>query len=96
MNWFGYQLDLFELYSAMLFVFVTIYYILVFSFAGLNVGRVLSGTDKHKQLLRTYISYHLVTLRVGPLMSELLQILLWCFILIGIWYFYWLLIYSAN
>lgn len=89
MTWFGYELDLFELYSAALFIFVMIYYALVFGFAGWHVARILRGADKHKRLLRTYITYQLVTVRVAPLATELLQILLWCFILTGIWYLYW-------
>lgn len=89
MNVFGHELDLFEFFSAIVFVFVTIYYTLVFTFAGINIARILRGEDSHKRLLRTYISYQLATVRVVPLLSELLQILLWCLILVGIWYLYW-------
>lgn len=95
MTWFGYTLDLFEFYSAALFAFVTIYYVLVFTVAGWQIARILRGADTHKRLLRTYLSYQLVTVRVAPLASELLQIALWCLILAGIWYLYWQIAFGS-
>ncbi len=79
------KVDLFYIYRDSLTVFVSLYYALTITAGAWQVARVLRGNDARRRMLRMYLSYQFLTIRVRPLAGELLQILAWLLILIGVW-----------
>jgi hypothetical protein len=77
--------DPFLVFSTLLTLFVTAYYTLVTTMTVRETVRLLRGQDPGRRLLRLYLSYQLVTLRIRPLAGELLQIAVWLAILALIW-----------
>ena len=80
------ELDLFTVFRSTLFLFLAIYAALTLLSAVWRVRRVLAGTDPGKRLLRTYMAYQVVTVRLRPLAGELLQIGFWSALLVVIWW----------
>ncbi|GMU81942.1 MAG: hypothetical protein AMXMBFR47_18130 [Planctomycetota bacterium] len=78
--------DPFLIYQWMLMVLVTVYYAVVMAVAGWQIATVLRGSDPKLRMLRLYLSYQLVTIRLRPLASELLQIGVWGAGLAGLWW----------
>lgn len=79
------EFDLFIFFRAILVVFLTTYTLLMLGGLVRRLIAILSGTDPQKEMLRIYVSYQLLTLRLTPLRGELLQIALWLLLLVGIW-----------
>jgi hypothetical protein len=79
--------DPFLIYRTSLFIALAAYYVVTTAGGVWRVVALLRGSDPHRRLLRTYLSYQLVSFRVRPLAGELLQIAFWCTILLVI---YWL------
>lgn len=77
--------DPFVVYRTTLFIALTAYYVLTTTVAAVRVAELLRGTDPRRRLLRVYLSYQLATIRVRPLASELIQILLLSGLLVLIW-----------
>lgn len=78
--------DPFLIYQWLLMVLVTVYYAVVMAVAGWQIATVLRGNDPKLRMLRLYLSYQLVTIRLRPLASELLQIGVWSAALAGLWW----------
>lgn len=78
--------DPFDVFRTALFVAVTLYYVVVTAAGAWQVARLLMGNDPRKRLLRTYLSYQLVSVRIRPLAGELVQIGVWTLVLIGLWW----------
>lgn len=78
----GDEFDLFTFFRTTLFVFLTIYAALTLLSASRRTIHLLGGADPRKDLLRLYVSYHLVTIRLAPLRAELIQISLWLVLLL--------------
>jgi hypothetical protein len=79
--------DPFLIYRTTLFIALAAYYVVTTAGGVWRVVALLRGNDPRKRLLRTYLSYQLVSFRFRPLAGELLQIAFWCTILLVI---YWL------
>jgi hypothetical protein len=77
--------DLFILFRSALVIFATIYSVLLTVSGMWRLVRVFAGADPKKQMLRLYLSYQLLTIRLAPVRSELIQIALWLTLLVGIW-----------
>ena len=80
------ELDPFTVFRSTLFLFLAIYAVLTVWSAAWRVRRVLAGTDPGKRLLRTYLAYQVVTVRLRPLAEELLQIGFWSALLVVMWW----------
>lgn len=78
--------DPFEIYRSALFLGLAVYTLLTTAATAWQIVVVLRGDDPRRKLLRTYLSYQLVTVRLQPLAGELLQILLWCAVLLILWH----------
>ena len=68
--------DLFTFYRTTLFVFLGTYTLLLTISSVWQLVRLLAGPERHKEFLRTYVAYQLLTMRVRPVRGELLQIAL--------------------
>ncbi len=68
------EFDPFAFYRTLLFVFLGIYTVLTMVSAVARVCRLLAGGGTGKRLLRLYLSYQLVSIRLRPFAGELLQI----------------------
>ncbi len=66
--------DLFAFYRTTLFLFLGTYTLLLTISSVWQVVRLLAGPERHKEFLRTYVSYQLLTMRIRPVRGELLQI----------------------
>ncbi len=78
--------DLFAFYRATLFLFLGTYTLLLTVSGVWQLVRLLAGPERHKEFLRTYVAYQLVTMRVRPVRGELLQIAFLVGALGGLWY----------
>lgn len=78
--------DPFLIYQWALMLLVTIYYTVVTVVAVWQIAVVLRGSDPRRRMLRLYLSYQLVTIRVRPLASELTQIAVWSAALAALWW----------
>ncbi len=80
------EFDLFVLFRTLLFVALTTYTVLV-TVSGLRrVVGLLRGRDPRQRLLRAYLGYQLVSLRLRPLAGELLQIAFWATMFLCVWW----------
>ncbi|MGD8451845.1 MAG: hypothetical protein PVJ57_08505 [Phycisphaerae bacterium] len=79
------EIDPFAIFRNVLFVAVAVYTLVTMAGTVTRVVVILSGHDPHKKLLRACVSYQLVTIRIRPLVGELLEIALWLAVLVGIW-----------
>lgn len=80
------QLDPFYLFRTMLFVGLSVYYILATSVTIWRLVTLLRGRDRAHRLLRTVVSYQLVTIRLRPLAGELVQIGFLIVVLVVLWW----------
>jgi len=80
------EYDLFDVYRWLLLVILSIYSILVIGSSILGAARAVSGVAPHQRLLRTYLTYQLLTIRLRPAAGELRQIAAWLALLLVIWY----------
>ncbi len=69
--------DPFAVYRTALFVALSAYYLVTTAGAAWQVAVLLRGREPHKSLLRLYLSYQLLSVRLRPLRGELLQIAFW-------------------
>ena len=86
MDWLEGQFDLFYFFRTVLFLFLGTYTVLLT--VG-SIGRLiglLAGDGREKEMLRVYVAYQLLTIRVRPLMGELVQILLLVMALALLWW----------
>ena len=83
--------DPFILFRALLFVFLTIYTVLMLASTGWRIYDLFTGDDPGKQMLRLYVSYHLLTIRLRPVRDELFQIAGWLLLLLGVWWMHTLI-----
>jgi hypothetical protein len=78
--------DLFTAFRSLLFLFLAIYAALMLWSMAWQVRRFLAGRGSAKRLLRTYLAYQIVTIRVQPAVGELLQIGFLLMVLLVIWW----------
>jgi hypothetical protein len=86
-----FELDLFIFFRTMLFVFLTVYALLLLISSLWRLWALFAGSDREKQMLRLYISYQLLTIRLKPLRGELVQIAAWLAVLAGLWWLHTLI-----
>lgn len=80
------SLDPFAVFRNTLFVALAIYTLVTTAMSVARVFVLLRGHDPRRQLLRVYLSYQLLSIRLRPLAGELWQIVLWCAMLLLIWW----------
>lgn len=80
------DIDPFAIFRTTLFIALAVYTIVTAAGTILRVAVVLGGSDPKKRLLRAYLSYQLVRVRIRPLAAELLEIALWVAVLLGLWW----------
>lgn len=78
--------DPFLLFRTGLFFALTVYYVLIMTSGALRVARLLAGHDPRTRLLRTYVMYQVVSVRLTPVRGELLQCGLWTAVLLALWW----------
>jgi len=78
--------DLFIFFRTLLFLFLGAYSLLLLASGLWRLRLLLSGPQTPRQLLRLYLSYQLLTIRLRPLRGELLQIGLWTLMLCLVWW----------
>ena len=83
--------DVFIFFRTMLVTFLTIYALLTLSSTLWRLKGLFAGEHTDKQMLRLYVSYQMLTIRLEPLRSELLQIGLWLLILLYVWWLHTLI-----
>lgn len=81
----GGEFDLFIFFRMMLFVFLTIYTVLMLLGWVRRLIELFSGDDPRKEMLRLYVSYQLLAIRIAPVRGELIQIVFWLAVLALIW-----------
>ena len=86
MNWLVDGFDLFYFFRTVLFFFLGTYAVLL-TVASLNrVIGLLAGDGCGKEMLRVYVSYQLLSVRLRPLAGELVQIALLVAALALLWW----------
>jgi hypothetical protein len=85
------EFDLFIFFRMTLFVFVGIYSILMLLSTIRRLIALLAGDDPRKNMLRLYVSYNLLTIRIAPLRGELIQIAFWSAGLLLVWWLHTLI-----
>jgi hypothetical protein len=83
--------DLFIFFRTMLVVFLMIYGLLVLGSGIWRLTGLFAGHDPGRQMLRLYVSYQVLTIRLAPLRGELLQIALWLVVLFCVWWLHGLI-----
>ena len=79
-------MDPFAVFRTTLFCALAVYTVVT---AVGTIGRVvvvLRGNDPEKRLLRAYLSYQVLSIRIRPLAGELWEIGFWVAVLLGIWW----------
>lgn len=77
--------DPFDIFRTTLFLALTAYYALTTAMTVWHLAVLLGGSDPRKRILRVYLSYQLVSFRIRPLVSELIQIAILTLILLVLW-----------
>lgn len=85
------QPDVFDVYRNALFVALTIYTVVVMAITIGFGAKILAGRDPRKRLLRLYLSYQLLTIRIRPLADQLTATALWSLALLGLWWLHHLI-----
>lgn len=80
------EIDPFAIFRTTLFVALAVYTVLTTAGTIWGVAVVLRGNDPRKRLLRAYLSYQLVSVRIRPLAGELLELAFWLAVLLGVWW----------
>ena len=78
--------DLFIFFRTTLVVFLTTYSLLVLGSTVWRLKRLFAGDDASRQMLRLYVSYQMLTVRLTPLRAELAQIGFWLLALVFVWW----------
>lgn len=78
--------DLFDVYRNALFIALTVYTVVIMAVTMWFGARILVGQDPRKRLLRIYLSYQLLTIRIRPLAGELVAMAVWTLSLLGLWW----------
>ncbi len=79
-------LDVFEIYRTALFLALTLYYAVIMAASGWHIAGLLRGDDPTRRLLRVYLGYQVVSIRLRTFTPELLQMAAW---LAGLGLVYW-------
>lgn len=79
------EFDFFLFFRMTLFVFLTIYTALMLLSGIRRLIALLGGEEPQKDLLRLYVSYHLLTIQLAPIRGELIQIACWLAVLLLVW-----------
>lgn len=77
--------DLFHFYRATVFVFLATYSILMLISGVWKLTRLFAGADPHKQMLRDYVAYQLLSARTRTVRGDLIEIAALAAALVGIW-----------
>jgi hypothetical protein len=85
------KVDPFAVFRTSLLVGLLAYHVVTMASSLARAAAALRGTDPHKRLLRAYIHYYLVSIRLRPLAGELLELAVWGAILLFIWWLYTLI-----
>jgi hypothetical protein len=85
------EFDPFIFFRELLVTFLTIYTLLVLTSTIWRLKRLFAGEQPDKQILRLYVSYQMLTIRLAPLRGELLQIGFWLVILLCVWWLHTLI-----
>ena len=85
------EFDLFIFFRATLFVFLAVYSVLLLGTSVWRLTALFSGSDPTKRMLRLYVSYQLLTIRLKPLRGELAQIAFWLAALACLWWLHTLI-----
>ena len=85
------ELELFTFFRTTLFFFLAVYSILLLSTSIWRLTALFSGGDPRKQVLRLYVSYQLLTIRLRPIRGELIQIAFWLMVLGSLWWLHTLI-----
>ena len=85
------EFDLFTFFRTTLFIFLGLYSALLLVSTVWRLRALLSGSDSGKQMLRLYVSYQLLTIRLRPLRGELVQIAFWLTMLGVLWWLHTLI-----
>ncbi len=80
------KLDLFILFRTLLLVALTTYTVLLTAHGLRRLLGYLGGRDPQKRMLRVYLGYQLVSIRLRPLAGELCQIAFWVTMLAALWW----------
>jgi hypothetical protein len=79
------EFDLFNFFRTTLFVFVGTYSGLMMISGLWRLTRFLGGADPHKQILRDYLTYLLLSVRTRTIRGDLIEIAALAAALVGIW-----------
>ena len=79
------EFDLFIFFRTTLLVFLTVYSVLLLGSSVWRVMVLFTGSDPAKEMLRLYVSYQLLTIRLKPVRGELAQIAFWLLVLASLW-----------
>lgn len=85
------ELDAFYLFRTTLFIAVTAFTVVTFVETLIGVLRILRGHEPHWKMLRTYLAYQVLSIRVAPLRRELTLLGAWSAVLLAIWWLHSLL-----
>lgn len=80
------EFDLFIFFRTTLVIFLTTYALLVLGSTVWRLKRLFAGDDPSRQMLRLYVSYQMLTIRLAPLRAELVQIGFWSLVLVCVWW----------
>lgn len=75
------EFDVFIFFRTTLVTFLMIYSLLVLSSTIWRLKSFFAGDEADKQILRLYVSYQMLTIRLKPARGELLQIGFWLLML---------------
>jgi hypothetical protein len=70
------DLDPFLMFRTLVFVFLSVYFLLSLWYGASRLLDLLRGDDPSKRMLRTYLGYQIVSIRLRRLSGELFQIAL--------------------
>ena len=78
--------DFFGVYCLTLYAGIIVYTVVSVGLTAVETTALLRGNEAHRRLLRTYLLYLLVSVRLRPLAGELAQIVLLAALLLGLWW----------
>jgi len=85
------EIDLFIAFRTMLFVFLTIYTVLMLVGTIRHLWSLFIGADPTREIMRVYLTYQLLTIRTKPVRGELAQMAFWAMILGVLWWLHTLI-----
>lgn len=78
--------DYFGVYCLTLYAGIIVYTVVSLGLTAVQTAALLRGDEPRRRLLRTYLLYLLVSVRLRPLACELAQIVLLTAALAGLWW----------